>query len=539
MDIDERRLTKNKNGTLLLDKAEQMARACSAVLTQSGDWNNKYDQISELFDQNLMDLEYIVLVDETGKSLVHTNRPREGIIFDDQVGMKAIQSERPLLQVYHRNTGETMLDAAAPVVIDGQKRYSVRVGYVFRERYLYLKILTTTLIPVAVAQVAYLLGFRMSIVFSSAVLTSLIAGYVINQQIFATLNNVLKGTRAISKGDLTSFFEPYSTDELGQVILEINKISIGMSSIIKYMQKVARRVALASDEQASATKQFNLSSNHIAVITQELVAGAYSQVENINSAQRFSGELATMVSNMVVSSRSGLELSEKVLANTVEGTANLQATEQQISKFERSFELTAGAIEALSMQSQQIERITNTITEIAQQTNLLSLNAAIEAARAGEHGLGFAVVADEVKKLAEETAVFAREIRQIISDNSKKTTEAVTMMQMGTNEVETGKQVLRKTASSMNDIREAIENTARELKANYNTASEINTSSTILTQNLNQILMVSDQSAKAAESISAATEEQAAASEDLATSAQSLHNALDELEIMINRFKVK
>jgi len=535
----EQSYLRSKKGTLLQAKAEEMALACAAVLAGPDEWSYQYDQIRDIFDKNLGDLEYFLLVDVSARALIHTNRLREGVLFDDPVGMQAALTERPLLQLYHRNTGEKLLDASVPVIINGVKKYSVRAAYVLRERYLALKVFMTTLIPIFIAQVVYLLGFKLGYVFGAGILASLIAGYVIKKQIFATLDNVFKGTRAISKGDLTSYFEPSSTDELGQLIFEVNKINIGLSTIITELQKVARRVALAGDEQASATEQFNLSSGSIAATTQELAAENYRQVDSINLAQKFSEELDGMVSNMVASSRTGMELSEKALTKADKGTANLRSTERQIDKIERSFEMSAGAMEELAMQSQQIERITNTITEIAQQTNLLSLNAAIEAARAGEHGRGFAVVADEVKKLAEETAVFAKEIQQIICGNSKKTAAAVTLMRQGTFEVTAGKGVLLETVHSINEIRDAIYQTARELQSNFHTASEIKASSSVLYRNLGEILQISDKSARAAESISASTEEQAAASQNIAASAQSLYHVLDELEKMINRFKVK
>lgn len=536
--VNERKLLSSKKGKLLLAKAEEVALACAEALAGGEEWYFKYERVREIFDRNLDGLEYFLLVDEAGRALIHTNRLREGTLFDDPVGLNAALTERPLLQLYYRNTGETLLDASAPVIINSAKKYGLRAGYVIRERYLSLKTFMTTLIPVAVIQLVYLLGFGIGYAFGAGVVASLIAGYVIKEQIFATLDNVFKGTRAISKGDLTSSFEPSSTDELGQLIYEINKISIGLSLIIKELQKVAHRVTIAGNEQALATEQFNQASGQIAATTQSLADGSHKQVENINTARKFSAELDEMVSNMVESARRGTELSGRAQSRAEEGAANLRATEQQIGKIEHAFDLSAAAMEELARQSMQIERITNTITEIAQQTNLLSLNAAIEAARAGEHGLGFAVVADEVKKLADETAVFAREIQDIIAGNSKKTSEAVTLMRQGTSEVMAGKLVLSQTVNSIKEIREAIQDTARELQSNFQVASEIKANSSFLSRELGQVLQITGESAKAAESISAATEEQAAASESIAVSAQSLHHALNELEKLIKRFKV-
>ncbi len=536
--VNEQRLLKSRIGVELLAKAEQLAAACRRLLEEKDDLKDHEKSIRQLFNQNLAGMEYIVLVDQGGKALLHTNRLREGIIYDDEVGLKAAGSSSSLLQVYYRNTGEVLLDASTPVYVKNRKVFAVRVGFLVGYHSLGIKLLAASLLPMVTAAFLYFLAAPPPAVFGTGLMLSILAAFFVNKQLARFSEAVLEGTRAISQGNLSKVITPKSHDEIGQIVFEINKISLGLGYIIKRLQDFTYQIRGACEEQSFSTDQLSDASAQIAATTQELAEGAKHQLDSINSAKRFGEEITRAIEEMLHCSQDGLQRSEDSLAKTGVGVKNLSASEEQMQKITSSFDHTAQVIEELAAQSSQVERIINTITEIAEQTNLLSLNAAIEAARAGEHGQGFAVVAEEVRSLAESTAVFAKEIKSIITANIRKTLEAVRVMRIGVGEVEKGREVLDDTIVSINQVIDSVNLLVGQLKITFQMASDINQRSGMLVNDLNKGLKVASETAKAAEAISGSTEEQVAASESLTNTANALSRAAVEMEQLVGRFVV-
>ncbi len=536
--VHEQKLLNSRIGSKLLKKAEELAGSCSRLLEQTDDLEYNENSIRKLFDQNLGGMEYILVVDREGKALIHTNRLREGIVYNDRVGLEAASTNTSLLQVYYRDTGEVLLDASCPVYVKGKKAYAIRVGYVIRHNSLGIKLVAASVFPMILAATLYYLKVEPSLAFGSGLLLALLAAFFVKNQLSKLTCAFFEGTGALSQGNLTKVIEPQSGDEIGQIVSEINKITLGLRYIIRKLQDFAQQIRIASEEQSRSTHQFNSASEQIAATTQELAAGAKIQLDSINSAKSFGEEITSAIQKMVQFSEEGLRQSENYLIKASTGMTDISASREQMLKISRSFDHTAQVIEELAAHSSQIEKITNTITEIAQQTNLLALNAAIEAARAGEHGLGFAVVAEEVRTLAESSAVFAKEIKDIITSNIRKTSEAVQVMRSGVGEVEKGRQVLDETVVSINQIIESVKQLSGQLKTTFEMASEISERSGVLIKDLDDSLNVAVETARAAEAISSATEEQVAASECLSATAKSLSNAAVEMEQLVGRFTV-
>jgi methyl-accepting chemotaxis protein len=228
--------------------------------------------------------------------------------------------------------------------------------------------------------------------------------------------------------------------------------------------------------------------------------------------------------------------------------------------------ISSAKVQEMGMRSDEIGAIVETIDDIAEQTNLLALNAAIEAARAGEQGKGFAVVADEVRKLAERSSRATKEIADLIGEVQAGTEEAVKAMQIGAREVETGADLASRSGAALDDIAAAVASSnaavARivtamdEMQGSSSglvsasdaiaaIAQETNAAAESMTDSAEQvahavesIAAISQENAASAEEVSAATEEMTAQAEEVVASASAMSDMAAQLEGLAGRFQI-
>ncbi|MCE1187847.1 MAG: methyl-accepting chemotaxis protein [Ignavibacteria bacterium] len=260
----------------------------------------------------------------------------------------------------------------------------------------------------------------------------------------------------------------------------------------------------ASVEQmaANATEQSNQSAE-VAAAVEEMSATIVDSTQNANNAANASMQAGTIA-------RDG----GKVIGNTVDGM-------KRIANVVRSASET---VKELGASSEEIGSIVEVIEEIAEQTNLLALNAAIEAARAGEQGRGFAVVADEVRKLAERTSKATKEIGEKIKKIQSDTNDAVQSMEKGTQEVEEGMKLANQSGKSLQDIISGV-NTVVDMINQVAAASE-QQSNTI--EHIGQNI----------ENIKNSTHENAQGVQQIAQAAEGLENLATNLQTMVHQFKI-
>ena len=312
-------------------------------------------------------------------------------------------------------------------------------------------------------------------------------------------------------GDLTVSIEASNeNDVIGRLFSGFNKVVTNLKSII---------LSLTDAVQATAS-----ASNQISSSTEELAAGAQEQ-----SAQ--TGEIAGAVNQMsatiIQTTRHAAEASENAKeAGTVakEGGKAVEDTINGMGRIANVVSRAAHVVQELGKGSEQIGEIVQVIDDIADQTNLLALNAAIEAARAGEQGRGFAVVADEVRKLAERTTKATKEIAVMIKRIQSDTNEAVVSMNEGTKEVEVGKELAERAGGSLRQIIGSSDKVV-DIITQVAAASEEQSSA-------------AEQISKNIESISNVTHESASGTQQIARAAEDLNRLTDNLQNLISQFKV-
>lgn len=298
---------------------------------------------------------------------------------------------------------------------------------------------------------------------------------------------VISAMEKFSNGDLTVQIPIERTDEIGKLQQSFNRAVSNIRTIIQQindaMENTATAVTEINKEAAQLTATANTQSQH--------VMGTVSAIEQMTQ---------TIHSNASSTSQAAQTASgsEKFAQ---EGGAVMQRTLAKIRQIAELVNSSAETVESLGKRGSEIGAITSVINEIADQTNLLALNAAIEAARAGEQGRGFAVVADEVRKLAERTAKATKQIEQMIREMQEETNRSVTMIQRGQIEAHEGMELADKAGFALTQI----VNSVREVQASINqiaaASEEQSTTSSEITQSMLMMAKTVEQSSSGIESI--------------------------------------
>jgi len=279
--------------------------------------------------------------------------------------------------------------------------------------------------------------------------------------------------------------EVRSEDEIGQAGRALNRMKNNLREVIQTIAGTAEHVASASEQiSASANQQ---------------AQSADTQKDQATQVATAMQEMSSTVLQVSENSNKAADASRKAAETARHGGGIVQETLVKMQGIAESVGGTARKMEELGKSSDQIGRIIAVIDDIADQTNLLALNAAIEAARAGEQGRGFAVVADEVRKLAERTTTATKEIAQMIKNIQEETKSAVGAMEAGSRQVEEGVRTTAAAGDALKEIIEMAEEVGEMITHIATAATEQSAASEEVNQNMDQIAKLVKESAVGAQ----------------------------------------
>jgi len=287
-------------------------------------------------------------------------------------------------------------------------------------------------------------------------------------------------------GDLSKRVTVRSEDEIGQAATAFNGLIDGFAGIIRQV------LANAGTVSGTAT-QLSASSTQIA-------KGSRAQSEAAASTAAAVEEITVSINSVAANTEDVRKLSERSLQQTEQGNQSVTAMIGEISRVQEAVNQIAGSVKEFVDSTHAIAGMTRQVKEIADQTNLLALNAAIEAARAGEQGRGFAVVADEVRKLAEKSAKSASEIDEVTSSLNQKTAHVEATVQAGLHSLQATQEQIARVSTVLTEAGEAVTKSSHGVNDIAASVSEQSLASTEIARNVEKIAQMSEENHAAVES---------------------------------------
>lgn len=476
---------------------------------------------------------YFIVFDESGKTVAHPTREDENMM--DAKDENGVQFVKEQISNAENGGGFTTYKFALP---DNPNKIETKITYAAKASEWGWYISAGT----------YMMDFNsgankiLSTLFISlgaALALGAIIIYFFANSFSRPIIDIAEKAKKIAGKDLSiEITTVKNKDEIGELAKSFNDMVTSLRGMIQDIDEASQQVASTSEELMASSEQTSQATELITESIQQIAVGSDSSLKGTNEATEVVSEISKGIDQIAQNIQEVSDASRQTSQYAKTGNDTIKDSIEQMNLVHTSTEEMSRVITSLGEKSQEISQVISLITNIAEQTNLLALNAAIEAARAGEHGKGFAVVADEVRKLAEQSGHATKDVSQLISEIQKEVDQTVRAMEMGQNRVKEGIVSVNNAGEAFKQITSQVDHVSEQIQDVSAAIEEINASTDQLVHTINEAQKVAEQQSSYSQNVAASAEEQNASMEEIAAASGMLADMAEKLQHTVSSFKL-